>query len=450
MGKNGSRQVVVNSHGKEMGQQKEEKTAEAGKQLKLTIDVDLQIAAEQALDGRNGAIVALDPRTGEILAMVSRPTFGPNDFAVRIKHAEWAKLVNDDDHPLLNKAIQAQLAPGSVFKIIMSTAGLQEGIAQDMRVNCSGGASFYGRYFKCWVVAEHRVHGVVDISKAIYQSCDVFFYTLAEKLGIERIARYATMFGLGQKTGVDLPQEVSGVMPSEQWKIRNFKQKWYAGETISVGIGQGAVAVTPIQLARAIGAIASGGVLRRPHITNPTDLPPNVIPASATSDEVKVSIDPKNWEIITDAMANVVNPGGTAALSHLQGIDFAGKTGSAQTISNALKAKLGAMGKSKFKDNGWFAGVEPRRNPEIVVCALLEEGEHGYLAARTAAQVIKAYVEKQRRTPSKMAKSEGKVESGALWNAADTDGAEALQGGRVVMEVPEEHAPLAGAAPGVN
>ncbi len=332
----------------------------------------------------------------------------------------------------------------------MATAGLQEGIAQEMKVTCNGGASFYGRYFKCWVVAEHRVHGVVDISKAIYQSCDVFFYTLAEKLGIERIAKYATMFGLGQKTGVDLPQEVSGVMPSEQWKIRNFKQKWYAGETISVGIGQGAVAVTPIQLARAIGAIASGGVLRRPHITNPTDLPPNVIPASTPSDEVKVSIDPKNWEIITDAMANVVNPGGTAALSHLQGIDFAGKTGSAQTISNALKAKLGAMGKSKFKDNGWFAGVEPRRNPEIVVCALLEEGEHGYLAARTAAQVIKAYVEKQRRTPSKMAKSDGKVEIGALWNAADTDGDEALQGGRFVMEIPEKHAPLAVAAPGFN
>src|SRR5437870_3999259 len=449
MGKNGYRRAIVNSRGKEVGRL-DETPAVPGKQLKLTIDIDLQIAAEQALGGKNGAIVAMDPRNGEILAMVSRPTFDPNDFSIRISRDEWTKLVNDPDHPLLNKAIQAQLAPGSVFKIIMATAGLQEGIAQDMKVTCNGGASFYGRYFKCWVVAEHRVHGVVDISKAIYQSCDVFFYTLAEKLGIERIAKYATMFGLGQKTGVDLPQEVSGVMPSEQWKIRNFKQKWYAGETISVGIGQGAVAVTPIQLARAIGAIASGGVLRRPHITNPTDLPPNVIPASATSDEVKVSIDPKNWEIITDAMANVVNPGGTAALSHLQGIDFAGKTGSAQTISNALKAKLGAMGKSKFKDNGWFAGVEPRRNPEIVVCALLEEGEHGYLAARTAAQVIKAYVEKQRRTPSKMAKSDGKVEIGALWNAADTDGAEALQGGRFVMEVPEKHAPLAVAAPGFN
>ena len=238
-------------------------------QLKLTVDLDLQIAAEEALDGRNGAIVAMDPRNGEILAMVSRPTFDPNDFAVRVSRDQWAKLVNDDDHPLLNKAIQAQLAPGSTFKIIMATAGLQEGIAQDMHVNCTGGATFYGRYFKCWVVADHRVHGDVGISKAIYQSCDVFFYTLAEKLGIGRIAKYATMFGLGQRTGIDLPQEVSGVMPSEEWKTRNFKQKWYAGETISVGIGQGAVAATPIQMARAIGAIASGGLLVHPHVTNP-------------------------------------------------------------------------------------------------------------------------------------------------------------------------------------
>ena len=270
MGKNGSRRAIVNSRGREVGRL-DETPAEPGKQLKLTVDLDLQIAAEQALEGRNGAVVAMNPRTGEILAMVSRPTFDPNDFAVKISKDEWNKLVTDDNHPLLNKAIQAQLAPGSVFKIIMATAGLQEGIAQTLHVNCTGGASFYGRYFKCWVLADHRVHGPVEISKAIYQSCDVFFYTLAEKLGIDRIAKYATAFGLGQRTGIDLPQEVSGVMPSEEWKIRNFKQKWYAGETISVGIGQGAVATTPIQLARALGAIASGGVVRRPHVINPTD-----------------------------------------------------------------------------------------------------------------------------------------------------------------------------------
>ena len=344
MGKNGSRRAIVNSRGREMGRL-DETPAEPGKQLKLTVDVDLQIAAEEALEGKNGAVVAMDPRTGEILAMVSRPTFDPNHFAVKISKDEWVKLVTDENHPLLNKAIQAQLAPGSVFKIIMATAGMQEGIAQDMHVNCSGGATFYGRFFKCWVLAEHRTHGPVDISKAIYQSCDVFFYTLAEKLGIERIAKYATLFGLGQKTGIDLPQEASGVMPSEQWKIRNFKQKWYAGETISVGIGQGAVATTPIQLARAIGAIASDGTLRRPRLTSPRDLPANMIAATNVPDEVKIPIDPKSWEIITDAMANVVSPIGTANSAHLQGIDFAGKTGSAQTISNTLKAKMGAAQK---------------------------------------------------------------------------------------------------------
>ncbi|MGH9643446.1 MAG: penicillin-binding transpeptidase domain-containing protein, partial [Terriglobales bacterium] len=402
------------------------------------------------LNGRNGAIVAMDPRTGEILAMVSRPTFDPNDFAVKISKGEWNKLVTDEDHPLLNKAIQAQLAPGSTFKIIMATAGLQEGIAQTLHVNCAGGAVFYGRYFKCWVTAEHRVHGAVDITKAIYQSCDVFFYTLAEKLGIDRIAKWATALGLGQKTGIDLPQEVTGVMPSEEWKIKNFKQKWYAGETISVGIGQGAVAATPIQMARAIGAIASGGLLVRPHVINPTDLPPNVVPASNVPAETRLPIDPQNWETITDAMAQVVNPGGTAPSAHLQGIDFAGKTGSAQTISNALKARLGASGK-KFKDNGWFVGVEPRRNPEIVVCALLEEGEHGYLAARTVAQVIKAYVEKERRQPTKVAGSKnGKVDIGAVWSepSANSDD-DHLQAGRLLLDVAHGQVPLAAVAPGL-
>jgi penicillin-binding protein 2 len=450
MGKNGSRRAIVNSRGREVGRL-DETPAEPGKQLKLTVDVDLQIAAEEALEGKNGAVVAMDPRTGEILAMVSRPTFDPNHFAVKISKDEWVKLVTDENHPLLNKAIQAQLAPGSVFKIIMATAGMQEGIAEDMHVNCTGGASFYGRYFKCWVLAEHRTHGVVDVSKAIYQSCDVFFYTLAERLGIERIAKYATMFGLGQKTGVDLPQEASGVMPSEQWKIRNFKQKWYAGETISVGIGQGAVATTPIQLARAIAAIASDGTLRRPRLTSPRDLPANIIPATNVPDEVKIPIDPKSWEIITDAMANVVSPIGTANSAHLQGIDFAGKTGSAQTISNTLKAKMGAVGKSKFKDNGWFVGVTPRRNPEIVVAALLEEGEHGYLAARVASQVIKAYVEKQRRQPTKVASGESKTEIGAVWSSPNADGdGDRLQGGRFYVDLPKKHAVLATAAPGIR
>src|SRR5499425_522493 len=200
MGKNGSRQELVNSHGQTVGKPLDEKPAIPGRPLKLTIDVDLQIAAEQALGDRNGAVIAMDPHSGEILAMVSRPTFNPNDFAVRISSKDWSHLVNDPDKPLLNRAIQAQLAPGSTFKIIMSVAGWQEGIAQNLHVHCNGSADFYGRNYKCWVFFEHRSHGDVDLTKAIYQSCDVFFYTLADRLGIGRIANYATMLGLGQKT----------------------------------------------------------------------------------------------------------------------------------------------------------------------------------------------------------------------------------------------------------
>ncbi len=461
MGTNGARRELVNSHGREVGLL-DETDAIPGKQLKLTVDVDLQIAAEEAMEGKNGAIVAMDPRNGEILAMVSRPTFDPQSFSVRVTRDEWEKLVDDENHPLMNKAIQAQLAPGSTFKIIMATAGLQEGVAQDMHVICNGGAIFYGRYFQCWISERHRTHGEVDISKGIYQSCDVFFYTLAEKLGIDRIAKYATMLGLGQKTGIDLPNEVSGVMPSEEWKLRNFHQKWFAGETISVGIGQGAVAVTPIQLARAIGGIASGGALVHPHVAFPGDLPPGLSPASSVSDKVQIPLDPKNWEIITDAMADVTSPhvvdangvawSGTAAAAHLQGIDFAGKTGTAQTISGTAKAKI-ANGKARFKNNAWFVGVSPRRNPEIVVAVLWEGGEEGPLAARVCAQIIKAYVDKERSEPAKMAEGRAldqSIDVGAVWSVPKPDGEnEELHSGRFLLPLAKTPAVLATAAAGV-
>jgi len=450
MGKNGSRRAIVNSRGREVSRL-DETPAEPGKQLKLTLDLDLQIAAEQAIEGKNGAIVAMDPHTGEILALVSRPTFDPNDFAVKISRDEWNKLINDPDKPLLNKAIQAQLAPGSTFKIIMATAGWQEGIAQTLNVHCNGGATFYGRRFGCWVKTGH---GAVDLPKAIYQSCDVFFYTLAEKLGIDRIAKYATAFGLGQKTGIDLPNEVSGVMPSEEWKIRNFKQKWFAGETISVGIGQGAVAITPVQLMRAIGAISMDGRMVVPHVINPTNLPQGYV--ETTHYEVKeIPFEPAGWNMITDAMGRVLLPEGTAPSAHIPGIDIAGKTGSAQIVSLALRAKH--QNNEDFAQNGWFVGFTPRRNPDIIVCVLFEGGEHGRLAARLATQVIKAYVDKQRRQPTKMAASSGKVEVSSLWTDSGgegEDGAEShgdhLQGGRFLVDVAHKKAPLAVAAPGLQ
>ncbi len=448
MGTNGSRQALVDSRGREVGRLGETE-AIPGKPLKLTVDIDLQIAAEEALAGKNGAIVAMDPRTGEILAMVSGPAYDPNDFAVHVSRDEWNKLVTDPDKPLLNKAIQAQLAPGSTFKIIMSVAGWQEGIAQTLQVNCTGGAEFYGRRFGCWVKGGH---GPVTLEKAIYQSCDVFFYTLAEKLGIDRIAKYATMLGLGQKTGIDLPNEVAGVMPSEEWKIRNFKQKWFAGETISVGIGQGAVAITPVQLLRAISAISMGGRMVVPHVINPTDIPPGYVEASHLTDVKSVPIDPDGWTFITDAMSRVLLPEGTAPSAHIPGIDIAGKTGSAQIVSLATRAKF--KNAEALAQNGWFVGFTPRRNPDIVVCVLFQGGEHGKLAARLATQVIKAYVDKQRKTPQKMVqkpKTDETVDIGGLWTEPDPDGGkETLKGGRFVLALPRKPVALATAAPGMQ
>ncbi len=446
MGQNGSRRALVDSRGKEMGRL-DETPAVPGKQLKLTIDIDLQIAAEEALEGKNGAVLAMNPRNGEILAMVSRPTFDPNDFAIRVSRDEWNRLVNDPDKPLLNKAIQAQLAPGSTFKILMSVAGWQEGIAQTLNIHCNGGANFYGRRFGCWVKGGH---GAVDLPKAIYQSCDVFFYTLAEKLGIDRISKYATALGLGQKTGIDLPNEVSGVMPSEEWKIRNFKQKWFAGETISVGIGQGAVATTPVQLMRAISAISMDGKMVVPHVVNPTELPSGVVDVQRYTEVKTVPIDSNGYTLITDAMARVLLPEGTAPSAHIPGIDIAGKTGSAQIVSLALRAKH--ENNEAFAQNGWFVGFAPRRDPEIIVCVLFEGGEHGKLAARLATQVIKAYVDKQNRQPTKMAKDANKVDIGALWTAPGEDGDQnqGLGAGHYFVEAAKKTPAVAAAAPGLQ
>jgi len=452
MGTNGSRQVVVNSHGKEVGEALDEKPAVPGKPLKLTIDVDLQIAAEEAMEGKNGAIVAMDPHTGEILAMASRPVFDPNHFAIRIGRADWEKLINDPNKPLLNKAIQAQLAPGSTFKIIMATAGWQEGIAQKLHVYCNGSANFYGRNAKCWVYFLHQSHGEVDLTKAIYQSCDVFFYTLADKLGIGRIAKYATAFGLGQKTGIDLPDEASGVMPSEEWKLRNFRQRWFPGETISVGIGQGAVVVTPVQLIRAIAAISMDGRMVVPHVVNPTNLPSGYVEVSRYSDVKNIPVDPNGWNLITDAMSRVLLPEGTAPSAHIIGVDIAGKTGSAQVVSLATRAKHAHD--EALAQNGWFVGFTPRRNPDIIVCTLFEGGEHGKLAARIATQVIKAFVDKQRRQPTKLArKDHNAVEMGALWTSPDGDedgDGERLNGARFQFDLSTPALPLATAAPGLN
>jgi len=383
IGVDGQRQVVVNNRGREM-QVLGIKEAIPGKNLQLTLDLDLQVVAELAMEGRKGAVVALDPRNGEVLAMVSTPAYDPNKFASRIRAEDWRELVNNPDIPLLNRAIQAQLAPGSTFKPLVALAGLETGTIDDnFKIYCRGGASFYGRYFKCWVKGGH---GTVELHKGLVQSCDVFFYNVGNRVGIDQLAHYAQEAGFGKKTGIDLPHEAEGVVPSSEWKMKNFRQKWYAGETISVAIGQGALTVTPLQLAYAMGGLAVGGVWYRPHLVRDPDRndPPRI-----------AKIDPANAAKVVSGMYGVVNEGGTGVRARLPGISVCGKTGSAQLASNEL-LKAGKLGQN-MKDNAWFVGFAPCESPEIVVAALYENAEHGYLAAPIVRDVIKAYFDKKAR-----------------------------------------------------
>jgi penicillin-binding protein 2 len=399
-GDDGFRRVVVDSLGNESAVL-DELLPTPGKDLRLTIDLDVQEAAEANFLEDSGAIVALDPRTGGVLAMVSRPVFDPNLFATGISSSDWNQIISDPSNPLLNRAIQAQLAPGSVQKIIMATAGLETGtIDGNTSHYCGGGATFYGRYFRCW---NARGHGSVNIIRAMAQSCDVFFYTVGRDMGIDKMAEYSSKFGLGKPTGIDLPNEAAGTVPSPEWKQRRFHEPWYAGETISVAIGQGALTVTPVQLAYAVGGITSGGVFYRPRLVGNADLRQLDHP-SATDEDAQstgrreVPLAESTVQLVTDAIYAVVNQGGTGSSARVPGLDIAGKTGTAQVASLNLAKGKGKAGLD-LRDNGWFVGLAPRRNPEIVVSVLYQSGEHGAAAAPAAREVIKAYFGKKRINP---------------------------------------------------
>ncbi len=382
MGTDGMRRVIVNSVGREVGRL-DQTDAIPGKPISLTIDYDLQLIAEQRLAGKRGAVVAIDPRTGEVLAMASQPSYDPNDFAVRISKDEWRQLNEDPEKPMLDRAIQAQLAPGSVFKIFMTTAMLESKAipANRYKVFCPGYAEFYGRVFHD---AEKTGHGEMDLHNAIVHSCDVYFYNVGKQLGIDRISYYATKLGLGRKTGIDLPGEDMGLVPSEEWKERVFHQKWYPGETISVSIGQGATVVTPMQIAYTIGGIAMGGAFHQPHLLR----------SGQASPEIDFPISESTVETLTQAMYGVVNEGGTAAASKLPGIELCGKTGTAQVIS--LQGRQRAGKQAGLKNNAWFVGFAPRRNPEIVVAVLVQGGGYGAeSAAPIVRDVVKAYYDKK-------------------------------------------------------
>jgi penicillin-binding protein 2 len=404
-GTDGMRRMIVNSVGKEMKElgRLAEQEPIPGKQIQLTIDYDLQQVAEQSLGPRPGAVVALDPRTGEVLTMVSRPTPDPNDFAVRIPAEEWKALNEDPLHPLLNRAIQAQLAPGSVFKIVTATAMLEDHVPEEgFTTFCPGYGVFFGRQYHCYVYyakSGPHAHGVVGLHDAILKSCDVFFYNVGMRLGIDRLAYYAIKLGIGRRTGIDLPSEEPGLMPTQEWVERTFHRKWYAGEVISVATGQGAVTTTPLQLARLIGGIASGGVFKQPHMLKDA---PNV-------GEERFHISESTIEKVTDAMYGVVNePGGTGGRLKLAGIELSGKSGTAQVIGYD-KMQLVRKG-SKFADNAWFVGYAPKRDPEICVAVLVQEsGEHGGEAAGPVVRdIVKAYFDKKARKTQGQLTADGK------------------------------------------
>ena len=399
-GTDGKRQVAVNSRGREIEKLGEEEPVD-GDRLQLTVDLDLQKAMEDAFknSGYSGAGALLDPRTGEILALSSLPSYDPNAFASGLDSAALAKLNNDPLKPFTNRVIQGTYSPGSSFKIVMSVAGLEEGvITPDTKVSCPGYFDFGNRRFKC-SRSDGAGHGLVDLRHAIEQSCNVYFYTLGSKMNIDTIHAYAEKMGLTGKTGVDLPNERNSLVPSTEWSKRERKSPWYPGETISVSIGQGAVNVTPLALAAMVSTVANGGTLITPHILKAVDQGKGWVPAGAAPPRSSFFIAPDSLQAVRDGLWMVVNANGTGGNARVLGRDVAGKTGTAQLIGN--EAKKATQGKTDMdlRDNGFFVFFAPRDNPEISGIVFAEHGLHGSNAALIAHHVIETYFAKKDGKP---------------------------------------------------
>jgi penicillin-binding protein 2 len=395
MGEDGSRHVVVNSVGREIRVLDEEPPSE-GNRLQLTIDFDVQKAVEDAFQAAEdgditnaGAAVVLNPKTGEVLAYLSRPAFDPNAFASGIDRTTWASLTSDESKPLNNRAIQGRYSPGSTFKMAVAMAGLEEGIiTPDFRVSCPGHANFYGREFHCW---KEGGHGSVDLRHAIEQSCDVYFYTVANMVGIDKINKWAAALGLGVMSGIDLPNELQGLVPSTEWKREKLHEKWYAGETISVGIGQGAVSVTPVSMAVYAASLATGARVT-PHLLKAVDDGSGWKPAPAPPPPRVIDIDPAKIQAVRDGMWMVVNQNGTGGTARIANRDVAGKTGSAQIIS--FQGRAVAKANRNLRDHGWFVFFAPKDDPQIAGVVLLEHGIHGGNAARITHHILDTFFAK--------------------------------------------------------
>jgi penicillin-binding protein 2 len=360
----------------------------AGNDLYLTLDIRLQRLAEDLLGEEAGAIVALDPWNGDVLALASKPGFNPNDVSGGISARDWQQFIQDTRHPLTNRAIQGQYPPGSVFKIIMAAALLEtQTLSAQESISCHGTFPFGKRIFRDWRAGGH---GQVDLTKALAESCDVYFYKAGNQLGIDTIATYARLFGLGEKTGITLPSERSGLVPSSEWKRKAKREPWYPGETISISIGQGFLTVTPIQMAKVAAIVATNGRVVQPRLFKASRLrrTGNLKEEPGTSIQ-QLAIPPITFAHIKEGLAAVVTKG-TAQRAKSDRVSIAGKTGTAQVV--ALKPD-GDKDKNKelqkeFHDHAWFVAFAPLEHPKIAVAVLVEHMGHGGSASAPLAKTL--------------------------------------------------------------
>ena len=442
MGRDGSQRVVVDNLGREIFTLDEQFPVE-GRQIQLTLDYDLQEAAEDAFSAAqfNGAAVFLDPRSGAVLALVSRPAFDPNAFAGGIDSETWGRLNRDRRRPLSHRALQGMYSPGSTFKVVMAVAALQEGVVDpDFRVSCGGGRTVHGRFFRC-----HSAHGSVDMREALEKSCNSYFYALGEKLEIDQIHKWATALGLGEFSGIDLPHEVRGLMPSVAWKRERFGERWFPGETISVAIGQGAVAATPMSLAVMMATVANGGTRVTPHLLMAVNDGGRFTPVPRPVPQSRAAIDPATLDVVKEGLWFVVNRAGTGGRGRVVGRDVIGKTGTAQVISLQGRAAATDSGQD-VRDHGWFVFAAPAGAPEIAGVVFGEHNEHGYLSAPIAKHVIETYFAKQEgRQRSRSLRGRTARTAAGAGRAAPSgaDGRVAGAAGRIGPPVP----PTPGTAP---
>ena len=367
-----------------------------GNHLYLNIDFDTQQVMEKAFEGRRGGAIALDPKTGAVIALVSRPAFDPNKFSSGITKADWKAITTDPFHPLQNRVTQGRYPPGSTFKIVPALQALQLGVINDnTSFNCRGGFAFGKRTFKCW---KKGGHGGITVRRAIVESCDVFFYNVGLKLGVDRIHDMADIIGLGKQTGIDLPGEKHGVVPSTEWKRKTFGEPWYEGETVSVSIGQGAVWLTPIQLVQLSAFVANEGVTFKPQIVNKIVSPDGkTIKVFEPVMRSQVKLKKEVFRTVKDGMKGVVNePGGTAYASRVPDINMCGKTGTAQAGSfDGGKVK---------KDHAWFIAYAPAEDPTASMSILVEMGGHGASESAPIAKAITQSIFKVNKGATREAK----------------------------------------------